>query len=290
MAIADLIAAHRDHRREYDDFFYVYPVISRRSQGVSIGINLNPDKACNFDCIYCEVDRTTAPRRRDVDLDVLQTELREMLRLFQSGELFTREPFASAPAAWRRLNDIAFSGEGEPTTCPVFEQAVEAAGRIREELGLGAVKLVLITDATCLNRPGVRRGLRRMQAGAHEIWAKLDAGTEDYYRAVNRSRVPYARILRNITETARWCPLIIQSLFLRIHGIPPTEAEIAAYAKRLLDIRAGGGTILGLQLYTVARPTALAGATSLTREELDRIASQVQELTVLPQQLSYGNA
>ena len=135
MADANLIAAHLDHRRSYDDFYYVYPVISRRSQGVSIGINLNPDKVCNFDCAYCEVDRTTPARRKDVDIDVLRGELRDMLRIYQDGTLFQREPFASAPESWRRLNDIAFSGDGEPTTCPVFEQAVEVACDVREEIG-----------------------------------------------------------------------------------------------------------------------------------------------------------
>jgi wyosine [tRNA(Phe)-imidazoG37] synthetase (radical SAM superfamily) len=290
MAGANLIAAHLDHRRSYDDFYYVYPVISRRSQGVSIGVNLNPDKACNFDCVYCEVNRDLPGRRRDVDLAVLDQELRDMLRIYQDRALFQREPFASAPESWRRLNDIAFSGDGEPTTCPVFEQAVQVAWKVRADLGLHAAKLVLISDAACLDRPGVQAGLRLMQTGAHEIWAKLDAGTEDYYKVVNRSRVPYDRILKNITDTARWCPLVIQSLFLRVFGAPPTDAEIRAYAARLLDIQAQGGRILGLQLYTVARPTPLEWATALSDEELDRIAALVRELTGLPQQLSYGNA
>jgi wyosine [tRNA(Phe)-imidazoG37] synthetase (radical SAM superfamily) len=290
MSGANLIAAHLDHRRSYDEFYYVYPVISRRSEGVSIGINLNPDKVCNFDCIYCEVNRVMPGRRRDVDLAVLEQELRDMIRFYQDGRLFQREPFASAPVAWRRLNDIAFSGDGEPTTCPVFEQAVQVAWRVREELGLQAAKLVLITDAACLDRPGVQAGLRVMQTGAHEIWAKIDAGTEDYFKVVNRTRIPYGRILKNITDTARWCPLVIQSLFLRVFGAPPTEAEIHAYAQRLLDIQAQGGRILGLQLYTVARPTPLDWATALSDEELDRIAVMVKALTGLPQQLSYGNA
>lgn len=286
-----LIAAHLDHRRLYDDFYYVYPVISRRSQGVSIGINLNPDKACNFDCVYCEVVRTTPARRKDVDVDVLRAELRDMLRIYQDGTLFQREPFASAPESWRRLNDIAFSGDGEPTTCPVFEQAVEIACDVRTELGLDAAKLILITDAACLDRPGVQRGIRRMQsAGPHEIWAKLDAGTEAYYQVVNRTRIPYARILKNIAETARWCPLIIQSLFLRVFGAPPTDAEIRAYAERLKDIQAQGGKILGLQLYTVARPTTMSWATALSNEELDHVAELVQGIVDLPHQLSYGNA
>ena len=108
--------AHRDHRRSWGDFLYVYPVISRRSRGVSIGVNLNPDKVCNFDCVYCEVDRRAPPRARDVDFVVLERELRAMLECWKSGELFKDPPFSLAPPSARRLNDLAFSGDGEPTT------------------------------------------------------------------------------------------------------------------------------------------------------------------------------
>jgi wyosine [tRNA(Phe)-imidazoG37] synthetase (radical SAM superfamily) len=288
MAGRNLIAAHFDHRRSYGDFYYVYPVISRRSHGVSIGVNLNPDKNCNFNCVYCEVDRISPARRKDVDVGLLAQELEDMLRIYQDGSLFEREPFASAPQSWRALNDIAFSGEGEPTTCRFFEQAVEAAWRVRESLGLEATKLVLITDAACLDRPGVQRGIRRMQEGRHEIWAKLDAGTSDYYHVVNRSRVSYARILRNIAETSRWCPLFIQSLFLRVRDEPPAESEIRAYAARLNEIQAQGGKIPGLQLYTMVRPSAVAWATALSDDELNHIAALVKELTGLPSQIYYG--
>lgn len=288
MTTEHLIDAHKDHQRKWDDFFYVYPVISRRSGGVSIGINLNPDKVCNFDCAYCEVDRLTPPRIREVKLDILDTELRAMLEIWRSGELFAREPFASAPAEWRRLNDIAFSGDGEPTTCPVFEQAVALTVRLRDEIAPPETKLVLITDSACLDRPGVRNGLRLMQGGAHEVWAKLDAGTPDYYKIVNRSHIAYDRILSNIEKTAAWCPLFIQSLFFRVHGVGPSTAEIEAYCDRIDAIRAHGGQILGLQLYTIARPTPEPWATALTNDELDAIAARVKARNGLPQQLSYG--
>ncbi len=211
-----------------------------------------------------------------------------MLEIWRSGELFAREPFASTPAAWRRLNDIAFSGDGEPTTCPVFELAVGLTAKLRREIAPPETKLVLITDSACLERPGVQAGLKIMQQAPHEIWAKIDAGTETYYKRVNRSRVPFDRILRNIENTAKWCPLIIQSLFFRIEGLRPSMAEIDAYCDRIETIRAHGAQILGLQLYTIARPTPEAWATALSDEELDSIAEQVKARTGLPQQLSYG--
>ncbi|MFH1066579.1 MAG: radical SAM protein [bacterium] len=287
--MSSLLLAHHDHSREWGDFFYVYPVISRRARGVSIGVNLNPDKVCNFDCVYCEVDRQAKPRIRHVDVGILDKELRAMLEIWKTDALFQKEPFASAPKEWRRLNDIAFSGDGEPTTCPVFKEAVETVFNIRGELAPKETKIILITNATCLDRPAVQEGLRVLQKGAHEVWAKLDAGTEDYYKLVNRSSVPFARVLRNITETARWLPLTVQSLFLRMHGQPPSEEEVMAYCDRLEEIIQAGGQIQKLQLYTVARPTREAWATALSREELEHVAEIIKRRSSLLQELSYGD-
>src|SRR4051812_49837839 len=118
------LPVHRDHRRTFTGNRFVYPVVARRSKGVSLGINLNPDKLCNFDCVYCQVDRTTPGGPSEVDLEVLSEELDDLLRLVLSSELFQNDRFQSTPPALRRLNDIAFSGDGEPTTCPRFFEAV----------------------------------------------------------------------------------------------------------------------------------------------------------------------
>src|SRR5438067_13876588 len=113
-------ATFGDHRRDFGGNRYVYPVVSRRSRGVSVGLNLNPDKVCNFDCVYCQVDRTTPGPTDTVNVDRLREELEDMLDLVQTGRLFDHERFCDTPQVLRRLNDIAFSGDGEPTTCPEF--------------------------------------------------------------------------------------------------------------------------------------------------------------------------
>src|SRR6516225_4420248 len=132
------LLVHRDHRRTFEDNLYVYAVVSRRSKGVSIGLNLNPDKVCNFDCVYCQVDRKTPPLVRDVDVPRLLEELEDMLDLVTSGELFEMERFRDTPPEMRRLNDVAFSGDGEPTTCPEFLQIVEAVAAIKEQRALSS--------------------------------------------------------------------------------------------------------------------------------------------------------
>jgi wyosine [tRNA(Phe)-imidazoG37] synthetase (radical SAM superfamily) len=272
------------------DFVYVYAGISRRAGGVSIGINLSPDKICNFNCVYCEVDRGIPPRVREVRLDVFEAELRSMLKLWQSGALFDSEPFASAPLDFRKLRQITFSGDGEPTASPVFEQAVAVAVKVRAELAPLDTRLVLITDSACFERSGVQAGLRILQSVPHQIWAKLDAGTDAYYRLVNRSQVPFDRILRNLETTSKQFPLIIQSLFMNIRGIGPSTSEIDAYCDRLDVMRRGGGQIHGLQLNTIARRPPEDWATALTTEQLERVAVRIKSRTGLPQQLAFANA
>ncbi|MBL8799352.1 MAG: radical SAM protein [Planctomycetia bacterium] len=279
---------HRDHRRRFEDNLYVYPVLSRRSKGVSLGVNLNPDKICNFDCIYCQVDRATPPVVRDVDVPRLLAELEALLDLIQTGALYEHERFRQTPAPLRRLNDIAFSGDGEPTTCPEFLSIVQAVADLRRRRGLDAAKIVLITNATRLHHPPVRAALEVLDANHGEIWAKLEAGTEDYYRAVDRTTIPLQRVLDNITEAARRRPLVIQSLFLKMHGEPPSAEELAAFCDRLNEIQAAGGRIELVQVYTVARVPAESWVGPLSNAEVDAIVELVKQRTGLPAEAFYG--
>ncbi len=281
-------AAFASHPREWMNNLYVYPVLSRRSRGLSIGVNLNPDKACNFDCVYCQVDRTAPPVVRKVDVEVVRRELDALAALAASGRLFDAPPFRSAPTAYRRVNDIAFSGDGEPTTCPQFYECIEAACEIKAARALAEAKIVLITDACYLTRPRVREALSLMDRHNGEIWAKLDAGTEDYYRRINRPNYPLRHVLDNILDAARARPVVIQSLWMRIDGQAAPSTEVASFADRLNELLAAGGQIKLIQLYTVARRTAEANVTALSRSELDGIAAMVRSRCPAPVECFYG--
>lgn len=277
----------QDHRRELDENRYVYAVLSRRSGGGSIGVNLNPDKVCNFDCIYCQVDRTTPGRTPRVDLGILERELRDVLAMARSGVLFARPPFAGIPERLRKVKDIAFSGDGEPTTYPRFREAVEIAVRAKEEAGLGHLKLVVITNATMFHRPKVKETLAFLDHHNGEIWAKLDAGTEAYYHLVDVTTISLRQVLENILDAARLRPLVIQSLFMKVHGVGPDRSEIAAYCDRLREIVAEGGKISLVQVYTVARRPAQPTVTPLSTAEVDAIAHAVRAIP-LPVAAFYG--
>jgi len=280
----------REHSRAVEGNHYVYAVVSRRSKGVSVGINLNPDKSCNFDCVYCQVDRKTPPVVRGVDGSRLAEELEEMLDRVQSGELFEIGSFRETPLDLRRLNDIAFAGNGEPTTYPAFPEVVERVAKMRRRRGLDAVKLVLITNASRFHHPPVSRALAVLDANNGEIWAKLEAGTEAYYRQVDRTAVPFQRILANITTAARVRPLVIQALFLKMHGEMPSPEELAAFCTRLNEIRDAGGRIKLVQVYTVAREPAEPWVAALTDREVDAIVEQVIQRTGLPAEAFYGTS
>ncbi len=266
------------HSRHWAECRYVYPVISRRSRGLSIGINLSPDQVCNFDCVYCQVDRSGSSRSDPVDLDVLEEELRSIAGNWR--ELFTLPGFCDVPEPLRRLNDIAFSGDGEPTAVAVFPEAVQRAVAVHQECGLDDAKIVVITNACFLERPRVRDALSLLDEHNGEIWAKLDAGTEDYFRTINRARSTLAHVVENITQAARKRPLVIQTLMLRLADQPPSAAEIDAYLERLQGVLSAGGQLRLIQLYTVARRPAEPTVTPLTTDELDRIADRIRRLGV----------
>ena len=261
------------HSRYWRDNRFVYPVISRRSKGLSIGLNLNPDDVCNFDCIYCCVDRSTPRTGRKFDLAIARDELDRMLAWAKSGEIYTVEPISAAPPPLRRLNDIAFSGNGEPTSCPCFEEACRLVVELLEKHDLPQTKIVTITNATLLHRPAIVRAMEYLDHHHGEIWAKLDAGTEPYYRLVERTAVPFSRVLANIAAAGRIRPIVIQSLFMRINGVGPTPEEVAAYIARLKELIAAGCQIKLVQIYTTARHTAETYVTPLPDADLDAIAT-----------------
>jgi wyosine [tRNA(Phe)-imidazoG37] synthetase (radical SAM superfamily) len=282
------LTQHTWHPRQYEQNKFVYPVLSRRSRGISIGVNLNPDKVCNFDCIYCQVDRCSEAETRFVEMDRLAAELDGMLEFVAGGEIWNDPKFADVPAELRRLNDVAFSGDGEPTTFRNFDEIVARAAELKHARGLDDVKLVLITNASMFHRPAVARGLALLDSHNGEIWAKLDAGSEAYYQLIERTKIPFRQVLDNITAAARARPIVIQSLFMRVNGDPPSPEEIDAFIDRLNEMTAAGGRIKLVQIYTVARRPAEDFVAPLTQAEVNALAERVGERTGLCVERYYG--
>ncbi len=256
-----------DHRRDLGENQYIYAVVSRRAGGLSIGVNLNPDKVCNFDCPYCQVDRTTPGGSARIDLVRLESELRHLLTLVASGQLWDTAPFDTAAAEHRAVVDIAFAGDGEPTSPPEFPAAAALVRALRDELA-PTVPLRLLTNATLVHRSAVRAAL----ASFDDLWCKLDAGTDAWFHRVDGTRFPFNRVLRNLRELAAERPIVIQAMFCSLGEDRPGAEEIAAWVGRLRHI-GRHGTISEVQVYTVARKPASSSVGALSAQELDSIAT-----------------
>jgi wyosine [tRNA(Phe)-imidazoG37] synthetase (radical SAM superfamily) len=273
------ISAFHSHPRSFRENLYAYPVLSRRAKGLSVGVNLSPHRACNMHCVYCQVDHSGEPRVRTVDLPRMEEELTELLSRAADGDLFELEPFASAPAHLHRLADVAFSGDGEPTSFRGFFEACRCVVRAKERAGVPKTPVRLITNAIGLDREEVVRALAYLDGNGGEVWAKLDAGTPEYFDRIARTKAPFEKVLRNLTATARIRPITIQALFLRLEGEDPPAGEIEAWLGRLEDILEAGGRLSLVQIYSVARPPAESLVTAVEPLFLTELAAEVTRRT-----------
>lgn len=262
--------------RDFLDNRFVYVVVSARARGLSVGVNMNPDKQCNFGCVYCEVHRNEPPRELRLDVDAMAAELKQTLSAVSEGRLRERSWYRSLPDELLQLRHVALSGDGEPTFSPNFIESVQAAVHIRALGGIPFFKLVLMTNATGLDLPQVQHGLRFFTR-SDEIWAKLDGGTQAYLNKVDRLNVPLEKILANILILARQRPVVIQSLFPSINGEEPPLEEIEQYAQRLKELKAQGAQIPLVQIYSATRPTPNSGCGHLPLKTLSRIAHTVRQ-------------
>jgi wyosine [tRNA(Phe)-imidazoG37] synthetase (radical SAM superfamily) len=242
----------RNHDRGIAGLNYVYPVISRRSGGVSVGINLNPNNACNWHCVYCQVPnlrRGSAPR---IDLQLLAMELQQFLQELLGGS-FMKE---SVPDGFRRLSDIAISGNGEPTSSSQFEEVVEIIERVMDEFSLkGRIRLILITNGSYMRQPHVMAGIRRIGRCGGEVWIKVDRVRAEDIQRINGVSLKPRQLKGAILAAAQLCPTWIQTCMHRWKGRPPAEEEMIAYLAFLKELMAEHIPLEGVLLYGLARPS-----------------------------------
>jgi len=239
-----------NHDRDFAGYTYVYPVVSRRAGGVSVGINLNPNNACNWACVYCQVPNLVRGTAPDIDLALLESELRAMLSAILDGDFMQSRVAEGA----RRLNDIALSGNGEPTSARVFPRVIALIGQVMADFGLlGEIKLVLITNGSLADRPYVRDGLKQMTMLNGEVWFKLDRATAAGMRAINQTRISPEKHYARLAIAADLCPTWLQTCVFAMDGVPPSEEEQQAYLTLVRRIKSDGIPLKGVLLYGLAR-------------------------------------
>jgi wyosine [tRNA(Phe)-imidazoG37] synthetase (radical SAM superfamily) len=249
----------QNHDRDSAGMTYVYPVVSRRAGGVSVGVNLNPNNACNWACVYCQVPDLIRGAAPPIDLAQLEAELRAMLADIVHGDFMRTR----VPEGARRLNDIALSGNGEPTSAREFPEVIELIGQVMADFGLAgsgdpekqAIKLVLITNGSLADRPRVQAGLEKMAALNGEVWFKFDRATAAGMRAVNQTRIAPEKQFERLAIAARLCPTWLQTCVFALDGAPPSADEQSAYLDAVARLRREAVPVRGVLLYGLARPS-----------------------------------
>ncbi len=270
-----------DHDRGAAGLTYVYPVVSRRAGGLSIGINLNPNAACNWRCAYCQVPGLSRGVGPSIDQGRLRQELESMLAAVVDGDYLER----AVPAAFRRLNDVAFSGDGEPTSSPDFDAAVTIVlERLQARHLVGSLQVIVITNGSFVRKPRVTAALERLAGANGEVWFKLDAGTREELARTNGVALdPDAHLARLLHVAAR-CPTWVQTCLFARDGQAPSAATIEAYIALVARARASGAPLAGVHLYTLARPSRQPDGdrlTALGATELEPVAARLRALGLL---------
>lgn len=265
-----------DHSREAAGLTYVYPVVSRRAGGVSIGINLNPNNACNWRCIYCQVPNLKRGAAPAIDLKKLDSELRGFLGELLSGDFME----SKVPPEARRINDIAISGNGEPTSSKQFSEVVDLIAKVIEDFGLkDKIKLVLITNGSMMHHTTVQKGLMKMKKLNGEVWFKLDSATTAGMRRVNGIRRTPEKTLQDLRISVSLCPTWLQTCLFALDGKPPSLTERTAYLNFVGELKRNKVAVEGVLLYGLARPSMQPEAprlASLPKEWLEEFARAIR--------------
>ncbi len=267
-----------NHDRDKAGLSYVYPVLSRRSGGLSIGINLNTNNACNWQCIYCQVPDLVRGSAPAVNFEKFEDEFRYFLKDVIHGDFYERE---SVPDEDRVIRDIAISGNGEPTTAKDFEHVVDVINTVISEYDINRkAKIVLITNGSMMNKQAVQSGIRKITESGGEVWFKVDSVTPAGIDRINIVKGSVDSTLKKLTISCELCPTWIQTCFFALDKNSPTEKETNAYLNFLNTIKSENISIEGVLLYGIARPSMQPGADKLSRlpeEWLQQFASQINQ-------------
>ena len=277
MSVSKQYLSIHDHSRELSGLKYIYSVISRRAGGLSIGVNLNVNNACNWQCIYCEIPNLTRGTPPPIELDVLEQELRFFLNEIINGDYMEK----NVSLEDRHLKDIAFSGNGEPTSAEEFPEVISIVKKLLEEFNLlHKIKIRLITNGSLMHQASVIKSVEMLKEMNGEVWFKVDAATEESIKTINQVNLKPHQILERLKNSANVCPTFVQTCIFSINGNGPSEKDINAYIELINEVKSN---IQGVHLYGLARPSLQPQAKNLGRideEVLQDIAKELHSLNI----------
>lgn len=234
---------------------------------MSLGINFNTNSACNWRCVYCQVNNLTLGAAPAIDFALLEQELRYFLNDLLHGDFYDR---FGVEADRRVIKDIAIAGDGEPTTLKQFAEAIELIGSIATDMGVFPNSdFVLITNGSLMHQAKVQQGLEALNRYGGQVWYKFDSATEAGRRRFNNASLSCQASYTNLLASARLCTTKVQTCLFDFDRQGLTEQEKTAYLELLRKIKADSAAqqiaITQIMLYTVARQSK--------QPEADRISA-----------------
>ena len=224
---------------------YIFGPVPSRRLGRSLGVDLVPFKTCSYDCIYCQLGRTTnktIERKEWFPLDILLRQLEEKLSL--------------------RPDYITLSGSGEPT---LYSRCGELIDRIKQ---ITNIPVAVLTNGSLLWMPEVRESLKR----ADLVIPSLDAGSDTLFRYINRphTEITFEKMLNGLIAFRKDYPGPYWLEVFLAAGLSTTDKEIENLKSAIALIQPDK-----VQINTVTRPPAEPFVEPVPVSQLERIASQL---------------
>jgi len=265
-----------NHDRNIFQGKYIYPVVSRRAGGLSLGINLNTNNACNWQCIYCEVPNLVRGKPEPINLQELESELDYWL-----DQIINKSFLSQYTKSRTEFKDIAFSGNGEPTASKQFKDVIGILIKKIKEYKLDKKIIIrLITNGSYMAKPVIEESLALISHFNREIWFKIDRMNKDDIQAVNQVNLSLATIKKNLEAALKNSPTVIQTCLFRLNDKLPSLESLDAYTNFLKPYEK---KIKGIHLYSLARLSEQPSQkelTRLTKSELEVIASKIKLLNI----------
>jgi len=277
---AQIDLTYKKHGRLSEFDRLVYPVVSRRSGGLSLGINLNPDKKCTFNCVYCQVDRLVEISELKPELAQINQELEHWITLIHKKE----NQYRGFP-----LKDISIAGDGEPTIVSALPGVMKIMMELRLKYHLEEAKLVLFTNGSNIDRNDLNKVLPEFFKNKGEIWFKLDYWDQVSLTRINRTKVSYERLIKNLKCIGNQYPLVLQSCFFSWDGENYNDLNFKKYVAMIHGLLEGGTQIDRIQAYTLARTPADDKAAPWSDAEMDSLVKFLESQLPLTIEKYYAN-
>lgn len=230
----------------------LYGPVNSRRLGKSLGINLMPGayKLCSFNCVYCHYGWT---RKQTVDFRKYYRDLPAINEVVKS--------VAHALKSSLEFNFLTFSGNGEPTLYPPFAELVEEVVSLRNKYRPN-VKIALLSNSTGLARQSVLDSLSKIDF----VVLKLDAGTEEKFRAINRPvrGVNFSGIIDSLCSAKEF---YVQTVLLEGNPSNVGEDDLNAYFQKISLIQPEE-----VHIYSIDRPVPNRDISLVSKERLEEIS------------------